>query len=366
MEARALRAALMAAVVLVSMGARHRTPNFIIETPDPAFAEQVAKAAEQYRRELAVEWVGKAMPKWSQPCVISVQDGPRLGAGGATRFEFAGGEVFNWRMSIQGSRERILDSVLPHEITHMIFASHFRQPLPRWADEGGATSVEHASERNKHRQMLDQFLRTGRGLSFSQMFAMTEYPADIMPLYAEGYSLAELLIQTGGRRKYAEFLGDGLETDDWAGAVSRHYGAKDLGTLQSTWLAWVRNGSPTLQPRTTPTGGGEMLAVSQRRTRPEPNLIHRIRESATAIAATGESRVEPSAPMVPVHFPSSPATSAGSLARASGPRMAASGEIKWLDASPRASSMAVAAIASAPSVDPFSTQVAHPQPTAQP
>ena len=76
---------------------------------------------------------------------MTVQAAPHLGAGGATTFQFQDGEVFGWRMSIQGSRERMLDSVLPHEITHMIFASHFRQPLPRWADEGGATSVEHAS-----------------------------------------------------------------------------------------------------------------------------------------------------------------------------------------------------------------------------
>ena len=59
--------------------------------------------------------------------------------------------------------------------------------------------------------MLDQFLRTGRGIAFNQMFAMTEYPQDIMPLYAQGYSLAEYLIQIGGRRKYVEFLADGLQ-----------------------------------------------------------------------------------------------------------------------------------------------------------
>ena len=129
----------------------------------------------------------------------------------------------------------------------MVFASHFRQPLPRWADEGGATSVEHASEKNKHRTMLNEFLRTGRGIAFNQMFTMTEYPQDIMPLYAEGYSLAEFLIQTGGRRKYVEFLGDGLKSDDWSGAVQRHYGIQDLGALQETWLAWVRQGSPLRQ-----------------------------------------------------------------------------------------------------------------------
>ncbi len=54
--------------------------------------------------------------------------------------------------------------------------------------------------------------------------------ADVMPLYAEGYSLAEFLIQTGGRRKYVEFLGDGLKNDDWSGAVPRHYGIQGLGS----------------------------------------------------------------------------------------------------------------------------------------
>ena len=177
-------------------GRASRTANFIVETDDPAFAQQVSQAAENYRRELAVSWLGQAMPNWYQPCVMTVQAAPHLGAGGATNFQFQDGEVFGWRMSIQGSRERVLDSVLPHEITHMIFASHFRRPLPRWADEGGATSVECAVERNKYRQMLPTFLRSGRGIAFNQMFAMMDYPPDYMPLYAQGYSLAEFLIQS--------------------------------------------------------------------------------------------------------------------------------------------------------------------------
>ena len=213
------RFALLAGLLWVSMGASVRTPNFIVETDDPAFAQQVSQAAENYRRELAVSWLGEAMPNWYQPCVMTVQAAPHLGAGGATTFQFQDGEVFGWRMSIQGSRERVLDSVLPHEITHMIFACRFRRPLPRWADEGGATSVECAVERNKYRQMLPPFLRSGRGIAFNQMFAMMDYPPDYMPLYAQGYSLAEFLIQSGGRQNYIKFLDDGLKSDDWSGAV---------------------------------------------------------------------------------------------------------------------------------------------------
>ena len=136
MEARIHRAAvsrrpfdgllLLAAVLLVSMGARQRSANFIVETPDPNFAQQVAQAAEKYRHDLAVEWLGKAMPNWSQPCVMTVQVGPHLGAGGATTFVFDRGEVFGWRMSIQGS-PRADPRFGPAARNH---PHDLRQPLP--------------------------------------------------------------------------------------------------------------------------------------------------------------------------------------------------------------------------------------------
>ncbi len=80
-----------------------------------------------------------------------------------------------------GSRERVLDSVLPHEVNHTIFATYFRRPLPRWADEGACTTVEHFSERQKQQTLLIKFLKTERGIPFSSMFVMKEYPATCCP-----------------------------------------------------------------------------------------------------------------------------------------------------------------------------------------
>ena len=244
MEARLTRPAVLAALLMVSDGRSYRGANFIVETADPQMAARISVAAEQFRHDLALEWIGQTMPNWAQPCMMTVQVAPNLGAGGATTFVFDQGEVFGWRMTIQGSAERVLDSVLPHEITHMIFASYFRRPLPRWADEGGATSVEHISEKQKHRQMLVQFLHTGRGIAFGQMFAMTEYPQDVMPLYAQGYSLGEFLIYRGGRKKFVAFLADGMRDGQWSAAVSRNYNIRDLSTLQDQWVAWVAHGFP--------------------------------------------------------------------------------------------------------------------------
>jgi hypothetical protein len=286
MDARpATRFAILIALLTALMGASYRTPNYIVQTADPQLAEAFGRAAEQFRHDLAVEWTGQAIPNWSQPCVMTVQVGPNLGAGGATTFVFDHGEVYGWRMNIQGSTERVLDSVLPHEVTHMVFASHFRAPLPRWADEGGATNVECISERAKHQKMLVRFLQTGRGIAFNQMFAMTEYPPDVMPLYAQGQSVVDFLIQQGGRRHFVAYMEDGMKTGDWGGATQRHYGIGDLGALQTTWVAWVARGCPPIrqQPRQpaapeTPAPA-TAVAANGRLPRPEPNLIWHVAAS---------------------------------------------------------------------------------------
>jgi hypothetical protein len=288
MEARFSRAALVA-VVLCSLGARYKTANFIVNASTPEIAEQVGDVAEKYRKELAIEWTGEELPRWAEPCPITVKTAPNLGAGGATSFLFDRGEVYGWRMNIQGSLERVLDSVLPHEVTHTIFASHFRQPLPRWADEGACTTVEHDSEKKKQEQMLIQFLKTGRGIPFSKMFMMKEYPPDVMPLYSQGYSLARFLIAQGGKRKYLDYLSDGLKNEHWTAMTKKHYGFESLGQLQNDWLDWVRQGSPSLSPEAQ-SEAKITVASTQRRPRPEPNLIYRGQSEDTP----------PSGPLVPV------------------------------------------------------------------
>ncbi len=231
--------------------AGYKTTNFTVSAPTPALAKEIGDTAEMWRKQLAIEWIGQEMPSWSQRCPITAQVAPNLGAGGATSFVFDHGEVFDWKMNIQGSRERILDSVLPHEVTHTIFASYFRKPLPRWADEGACTTVEHQSEIAKQERMLIDFLKHGRGIAFSQMFAMTEYPSDVMPLYSQGHSLSQWLIESRGRKEFLAFVGDGMNDENWPRAVEEHYGFTNLSALQDAWLEWVKSGRPHLTPETS-------------------------------------------------------------------------------------------------------------------
>lgn len=253
-----MRAALVASV-FVSAGATYTTQNFVVNAPTPEFAKQVGDLAEEYRDQIAIEWLGKKLPRWYKPCPVTVKVG-QIGAGGATSFCFDRGEVFGWKMNIQGSEERILDSVLPHEISHTIFACHFRRPLPRWADEGAATLVEHDSERQRQEMLLNQVIRTTQRIPLKQLLSMKEYPRDmqqVLTLYAEGYSLASFLVQQGGKARYLKFLED-AHNGSWDEAIARHYSHKDTATLEKNWTGWIMAGMPALKRK-----DGAVLAANE-------------------------------------------------------------------------------------------------------
>jgi len=233
----------------VSVGAeKHETANFLVMAADKQVAEKVAMAAEQYRKELAVYWLGRPMPNWSRPCRVSVNVGA-LGAGGQTTFQFVNGEVINWRMSVQGSLERILDSVIPHEVNHTIFASHFRRPLPRWADEGAATLFEHESEKMKQLHLLNQVIRDqGQHFSLRELLSMKDYPEDprrMLTLYAQGFTLVDFLVQQKGQKVYLQLL-NAAEAEGWEEAIRSHFDHAGIAALERNWRGWVLAGRPRL------------------------------------------------------------------------------------------------------------------------
>jgi len=227
---------------------RHETANFLVTASDKQVAEKVAAAAEHYRKELAVFWLGRPMPNWSRPCRVSVNVGA-LGAGGQTTFQFVNGEVLNWRMSVQGSLERILDSVIPHEVNHTIFACHFRRPLPRWADEGAATLFEHDSEKLKQLHLLNQVIRDrGQHFSLQELLSMKDYPEDprrMLTLYAQGFTLVDFLVQQKGQKVYLQLLTAAEETG-WEDAIRAHFDHEGIAALERNWRGWVLAGRPRL------------------------------------------------------------------------------------------------------------------------
>jgi hypothetical protein len=247
---RLLRAALGVACVLTAgslSAASFRTANFLVRAATPELARTIAESAEEHRQQLARDWLGGPMPRWERPCVI-VADVEAPAPGGATTFSFEHGQVIVWEINARGSREQVLDSVLPHEISHAILISHFQRPLPRWADEGAATLAEDASERRRQRLRTEQILRSEHPIPLRKLLNLREYPGGetTLTFYAQGYSVCDFLVQTGGRSGYLAFL-DNAEQTNWDEAVRRVYGIRDVDALERQWNAWVKAGSPDLK-----------------------------------------------------------------------------------------------------------------------
>ena len=251
--------------VFACMGASYRTPNFVVHAPTPQIAEQIGKWAEYYRKEKAQLWLGREMPPWPQPCPLIVQVGME-GPSGATSFNFGQGQVLSQKMEIRGPLDRLIASVLPHEITHTVFAYYFRTPVPRWADEGGSVLSEDDLERDRHDKLVRSILNNGRQIPMRRLFSLREYPREVMCLYAQGYSISDYLVKRSDRQTFLQFIAAGMQ-GGWDGAAQRFYGHRNVEELEGAWLQHLRDTrrQPGVQlagnPKTPTTGTPTTAAV---------------------------------------------------------------------------------------------------------
>jgi hypothetical protein len=227
----------------ISRGADFRTESFLITASTPELARELGEQAERVRREVAREWLGHPLPPWQEPCSISAAVEPRLESHGQTSYVFNRGQAASWQIFVQGSRRAVLESVLPHEMTHAVFAAHFGRPLPCWADEGASISMELGADRQELETLFPRRLQQGRVLSLTELFATRNYPRDPLPLYAESLSVVRFLLTRGGKQEFVSYLGDGIRSRDWAATTRTHYGYATLEDLEQAWLTWVRLGS---------------------------------------------------------------------------------------------------------------------------
>lgn len=213
-----------------------RTANFIVSGPDAAV---IAAKCEDDRQFLANMLFGREQPQWSEPCLVTVtnQGGGSTG-GGATSFGFSNGRAFGFEGSWKGTREQLLNNVVPHEVLHTVLATHFGSRLPRWYDEGFCCVVEaHPMQKLYHDQCV-QALMNGRGIAFNRMFAMMEYPRDIGAFYAQAHSVARFLMMQKGPREFVRYGEIGLR-NGWTVAGQQVYGYRDLSDLQAQWNDWL-------------------------------------------------------------------------------------------------------------------------------
>ena len=214
----------------------------LVTLPRPVAAQsfigadaEIRKTAEEWRSRIAVFWTGEDFPVWSAPCRITAKATGSTG-GGATSFSFHEGEVFGWDMSVEGTREAIIESALPHEVAHTILACITRRRLTRWVDEGLATLWEAKGTQVDHFEYAYHY-RNSPGQVF-RWFDAAEYPKDtsLVPVfYATSYTLIEWLLTKHDKETVLQFVKDTRKPSQ---KFSSHFGISPQQAEQQ-WLQWL-------------------------------------------------------------------------------------------------------------------------------
>lgn len=213
--------------------ATYRSANFEVTADSADLAREIALEAEKWRATLASRWLNRPLAKWDDSCRIDVTT--RLTGGtGWTDYHFLGGRLVRVGIRLEGPGERLLEYVLPHELTHAVLVTALGEALPRWADEGAAMLSESQSQKHRHRLRAHQLLKTGKLIPLGELLNTAEYPAkksQLHAFYAESFTLCEFLIIKGGAVRFLEFVKDG-HAEGWDRAILRHYKLQNAQALE--------------------------------------------------------------------------------------------------------------------------------------
>jgi RNA polymerase sigma factor (sigma-70 family) len=218
--------------------ARVRTENFIVEASTIRLAQIVADAAESQRKKQANQWLGKEMPTWKEPMRTRVTITANESSS-ATGFAFDRGRVINVNMNLEGPLDHVLANLLPHEVTHAVLAHHFREPVPRWADEGAAMLSEDAESQSGHHRSPRELLSSIKTYPLKRLLALREYPeTNLYAFHVLSYSVTRFLVERKDRPTFLSFLKQ-VMNEDWDKALERHYKIAGVDGLEKAWLEHV-------------------------------------------------------------------------------------------------------------------------------
>jgi hypothetical protein len=215
--------------------------NFkVISNVTPETAKALEDRAEELRREIAIYWHGKAMPRWFEPCTIEASASETQAS--SLRWNSKGDQVYNWRLSVHGTWAMVVDQNLPHEVCHAVFASLYtKNNLPTWLNEAFATAAEGPKAQTEHRQRVRKMIDAKRFIPFKSLLALqrSDESAQKTPFYSESYSLFEFLLEQTGKGTmiaFASDLNDGVALNT---ALESRFHVSE-SHLERAWYKWFQ------------------------------------------------------------------------------------------------------------------------------
>ncbi len=177
---------------------------------------------------------------WDNRCKIFLYPdvGQYLGLTGAASWSRGHVQVIKKEISTYIWQEMFFDTILPHEIGHIIFREFvgYTKELPLWLDEGVACMQEYES---KERLLIAKSL-VSLGLH-THLDELSKIKGDVVIIpfifYSESASLVDFLLRRFGRSKFVDFCRQLRDEQDWQSALKNIYKFKNLEELERFWVA---------------------------------------------------------------------------------------------------------------------------------
>lgn len=250
--------------------------NFKIDkTKCNATQQQIDAMIEVAATQLMANDMVRQGKKLGTPIVISCKVGVP-GAGGATTFSFKGNgpdkpsDVFGWDMKIQGPIDRLLGSVVPHEMCHVLNALDCRRPLVRAFDEGLAILYEEDSERRRQLKLAQETMGTRNFIPIHELLRIMDYPKDmrkVLVLYAEGAVLSDFIVTRAAgneawtREEARRFMIGLMDAASKRGFDAAFYeyrdklgGISSVAQFSSEFEKWMKSGKADIYHFAPPAG----------------------------------------------------------------------------------------------------------------
>lgn len=237
------------AEVVASYWQTSKSQHFIVyyqETPS-GFVDELINKAEDYYNGIVDELGYRRFDFWSwdNRAKIYLYKNSEDFLAQTKRSAWAGAVVSVHNRLIQTfvGQQYFFDSLLPHEMTHIIFREFIGAniPLPLWIDEGVASSQEKGSL-NSRMQMARELILKGEYIKLDKFSEITSPDVNTVSprlFYSQAASLIVFLIREKGKGDFLDFsraLRDGM---DWKSALLKTYNFSSLQDLEKSWKEFM-------------------------------------------------------------------------------------------------------------------------------
>jgi len=214
-----------------------RSDNFTVIAPSAEFAQAVADQAEKFRKQAALDWLGRELPGGQARTVISVTISADKDDG-LTWPRDRPEQNFH-QVWLTTSRQQALGTTLNHEVLHTVLATiTFPEFLAPWANEGIASQVDDNARKQSRLQVAAGWATADRWPQLQSLFSTARITHDDTEAYAAAASITQFLVSQEGKSKVIEFAKAGRQ-GDWNQAARDCYHVRDVADLQARWKEWV-------------------------------------------------------------------------------------------------------------------------------